>query len=91
MIAVFNDCNMTVSVAHAKSPFVPYDKVIWRLMCHFQMKGSRNAGCYLFVVLIQNTQEAYGIQLWSGGTELYVHWRKSQTAAALFLVQLLRF
>jgi len=56
MIAVFNDCNMTASVAHADFPFVPYDKVIWYLLCYFQMKVSRGTGRYSFFVLMQNAQ-----------------------------------
>jgi len=51
---------MTVSIAHAESPFLPYDKVIWYLMCYFQTEFSRGARCYSYVVLIQNSQQSSG-------------------------------
>jgi hypothetical protein len=56
MVAVFNDCNMTISIANAESAFVTYNKVIWYLMCYFQMNDTRDAGCYSFVALMQNTR-----------------------------------
>jgi hypothetical protein len=35
-------------------------KVIWYLMCYFQMKVSRDAGCYSFVVLVQKRTTVIG-------------------------------
>jgi hypothetical protein len=51
MVAVFNDCNMTISIANAQSVFVMYNKVIWYLI-----KGTIDAGCYSFIALTQHTR-----------------------------------
>jgi len=58
MTAVFNDCNITVSVAHAESPFVPYDKVIMAFDVLFSDESFQRCRLSFIYCFMQNAQQS---------------------------------
>jgi hypothetical protein len=62
-----NDRNVTISIANTEFAFVPYNKVIWYLMCYIQSKECTAGRCYPYVTLIHCIHEAQGIYMYISG------------------------